>query len=163
MDSPKAHYALGFLRLSMGFLFLWAFLDKLFGLGFSTAADKSWLAGASPTAGFLKNATHGYFASSFQALSGSPVVDWLFMFGLFGLGVSLLLGIGLKIAAYTGSLLMILMWLALFPSSNNPILDDHIIYLFALISFLQLKAGHTLGLGKWWENTSLVKKYPFLQ
>ena len=27
---------------------IWAFMDKLWGLGFSTTVDKSWLGGASP-------------------------------------------------------------------------------------------------------------------
>jgi len=35
---------LGILRISFGLIFLWAFFDKLFGLGFATASDKSWIA-----------------------------------------------------------------------------------------------------------------------
>jgi uncharacterized membrane protein YphA (DoxX/SURF4 family) len=41
------------LRLVLGFIFLWAFVDKVFGLGFATASSKAWIHGASPTAGFL--------------------------------------------------------------------------------------------------------------
>ena len=32
------------LRILVGSIFLWSFFDKLFGLGFNTAADASWLA-----------------------------------------------------------------------------------------------------------------------
>ena len=33
---PAGRYALAVLRLATGFIFLWAFLDKTFGLGVST-------------------------------------------------------------------------------------------------------------------------------
>src|SRR5689334_12004100 len=46
-------YALASLRLLTGFVFLWAFLDKTFGLGYATASGKGWLDGGSPTKGFL--------------------------------------------------------------------------------------------------------------
>ena len=39
-----ARYLLAGIRIAMGFIFLWAFLDKVFGLGFATTSDKSWLA-----------------------------------------------------------------------------------------------------------------------
>ena len=45
--------ALAGLRIATGFIFLWAFLDKLFGLGYSTASAKSWIHGGSPTKGYL--------------------------------------------------------------------------------------------------------------
>lgn len=147
----------------MGWIFLWAFLDKLYGLGSSTAPDKSWLSGVSPTAGFLRMATHGPFKSYFQSLSGNVLVDWLFMLGLLGVGLALILGIGRKISTMAGSLLMILMWLSLFPPANNPFLDEHIIYLFVLQLLLQLHAGEVFGLGKWWNSTPLVKKFSFLK
>ena len=50
----EAHPALGWvwpvLRIALGFVFLWTFLDKTFGLGFATPAEKAWVTGASPTA-----------------------------------------------------------------------------------------------------------------
>ena len=82
---------LGLTRIALGFVFFWAFIDKLFGLGFSTAADKSWLLGNSPTAGFLSHATHGPFASVFQTLVGQAWVDVLFMLGLLLIGLALML------------------------------------------------------------------------
>ena len=36
----------------------------------------------------------------------------------------------IKWGAWAGMAMMLLMWLALLPLSNNPIIDDHIIYLF---------------------------------
>lgn len=159
----KKDLYLALLRISMGFIFLWAFVDKLFGLGFSTAANKSWLLGNSPTYGFLKFATYGPFKSIFEGMAGNPIVDWLFMLGLLFVGVALTLGVARKISTLFGCLMLLFMWLAAFPPKQNPILDDHIIYIFVLQLLLQLHSGETWGLGKWWEKTSLVKKYSFLK
>lgn len=153
---------IGLLRISIGFIFLWAFFDKLFGLGFATAWDKSWLAGSSPTFGFLKFGTYGPFKPLFESLAGNLVVDYIFMFGLLGVGLALVLGIARKITALSGTLLLFLMWLALLPPKNNPILDEHIIYILALQLLLQLRSGEVFGLANWWENTPLVKKYRWL-
>ena len=147
----------------MGGIFLWAFLDKVFGFGFATAADKSWLQGGSPTLGFLKNATSGPFSSIYHNLAGNVLVDWLFMLGLFGIGLALVLGIGMKIATYSGTVLLILLWSAVLPPKNNPVLDEHIIYLLSLHLLYRLEAGNYLGLGQWWSQTALVQQLAWLR
>src|SRR3989338_4218589 len=103
------------LRITLGFIFLWAFFDKLLGLGFATTPEKSWLAGGSPTLGFLKFGSEGPLAGAFQAMAGNPAVDGAFMVGLLGIGVALTLGIGVRISGYTGALLMLMMWAAVLP------------------------------------------------
>ena len=122
------------LRIAMGFTFLWAFLDKTFGLGFATTKVNAWIAGGSPTVGFLSHAVKGPFAGLFHSLSGVALVDWLFMIGLLFVGVSLLANRFVKWAAIVGSLMLFLMYLALLLPENNPIIDDHIIYILVLIS-----------------------------
>lgn len=154
---------LALLRILMGWMFLWAFLDKLLGLGYATKASSAWLSGGSPTAGFLKFAASGPFKDMFNSLSGVVWVDWFFMLGLFALGLFLILGIGLRIAAWAGSLLLFLMWVALYPVENNPFLDEHIIYILVLWLLTYSNAGDYWGLGKWWGKTSLVKNYPILK
>jgi len=156
----RGRYIWAVLRIAMGWIFLWPFLDKLFGLGFSTAPERAWLAGGSPTAGFLNSAV-GPLSSLYKSMAGSPVVDWLFMLGLLGLGVALILGIGMRIASVGGALLMLLMWSSRLPPTTNPFLDQHIIYVLVLIGLAALKAGDTLGLGKWW--SKLVNNSPVLQ
>lgn len=152
-----------FLRLALGWMLLWAFFDKLFGLGFSTMHEKSWLNGVSPTLGFLKGATAGPFASFYQSMAGNPVVDWLFMLGLLLISLALIFGIGMRIAGYSGALLMLLMWTAHLPPQNNPFLDEHLIYMVLFLAFTFVKAGQWFGLGKWWSQTALVKKFPILE
>ncbi len=59
-------YVAAALRLSIGWVFLWAFLDKLLALGFATGrdgetgvvdrfGDAAWINGGSPTRGFLSS------------------------------------------------------------------------------------------------------------
>ncbi len=158
----KKDYLLALLRITMGFIFFWAFIDKVFGLGFATSSDKSWLRGVSPTAGFLKFGTEGIFSSVFQSLAGNSFIDWLFMLGLLSVGLALLLGIGIKIAGYSGSLMMALIYLSLFPLENNPFVDEHIIYIIVLLYFTTTPLGKTFGFGNWWVNTKFVKRMPFL-
>ncbi len=150
-------------RLGLGWIFLWAFLDKLFGFGFSTKPGMAWLDGASPTAGFLTKGVYGPLATLYHQLAGSDVVSWLFMLGLLLIGLSLLVGVGTTIAGYSGALLMLLMYLALLPPKTNPILDDHLIYLFLLLGIALGRTGDTFGFGRWWSQTALVKNHPILR
>lgn len=159
----RTEYVWASARIGLGFIILWAFLDKTFGLGFATKASNSWINGGSPTTGFLKFATSGIFEGLFTGLAGNVAVDVLFMLALLLVGVALILGVGMKIATISGGLLMLLLWMANVPPANNPILDEHIIYLILLIGLMKVRAGQTLGLGKWWSNMSLVKRFPILE
>lgn len=159
----KEQYAGAALRFALGWTFIWAFLDKLFGLGYSTPSQSSWINGGSPTSGFLSYATTGPLSGFYQDLAGSTAVDALFMLALLMLGVALILGIGMWIAAIAGSALMLLMWSSRLPPETNPIIDDHIVYLVALVFLAFVGAGRWLGLGKWWSEQSLVKRFPILE
>lgn len=149
-------------RIMIGLVFLWAFFDKLFGLQFSTMPDKSWLAGGSPTTGFLKMGVNpeSPLASFFNSLAGQPWVDWLFMAGLLGIGLALVLGAGLRIAAVTGTLLLVMMWAAEFPLKTNPVLDDHLVY--AAVIIMAAAARREWSIASWWINLGFVKKNKWL-
>jgi thiosulfate dehydrogenase (quinone) large subunit len=160
-------------RVVLGIEFLWAFLDKTFGLGYATPAARAWINGGSPTKGFLSNVAVGPLESTFHAWAGAAWADWLFMVGLLAIGVALLLGVGLRIAAVSGSLMMVLMWAAEWPlakltsagepsMSTNPIVDYHIIYALALIALAVTYAGHTWGLGRPWAKLPLVQRNRWL-
>lgn len=163
MLTKKTQIIIGLTRIAMGWIFLWPFIDKLFGLGLSTAPEKAWIDGVSPTYGFLKFATKGPFVDIFNTLAGNIFVDWLFMLGLLGIGMSLILGICMKLSTSSGSLLLILMFLAVLPPEHNPIIDEHIIYVLVLQLLLKVQAGNYLGLSKWWSKTTLVQKYRWLR
>jgi thiosulfate dehydrogenase [quinone] large subunit len=161
LPNGTARYLWALTRLCLGWTFLWPFLDKMFGLGHETASTKAWINGGSPTTGFLKGAV-GPFAGVYHSLSGATWADWGFMLGLLAIGVALLLGIGMRIAAVSGAVLLVLMWSASLPPANNVFMDDHIIYALVLLGLAVVGAGNTLGLGRWWTNTSLVRHHPWL-
>lgn len=151
------------LRLALGWTFLWAFLDKTFGLGHETAAADAWTEGGSPTEGFLSFATAGPFAEAYQGIAGDAWADWLFMIGLLGIGVALTLGVAMRIAVTGGALMLVLMWTAVLPPANNPFMDDHLIYAGLLLLLAALGAGRTLGLGTWWESLPIVRSNSWLR
>lgn len=151
------------LRISIGVVFLWPFFDKLLGLGFSTLPERAWIAGGSPTSGYLMNGTEGPLANAFQSLAGNPVVDYLFMFGLLGVGLAFVLGIALRFASVAGAAMMILLYLSAAPPENNPLIDDHIIYALVLLVLAGLNAGEEIGFSKKWSKSKIVKILPFLK
>jgi thiosulfate dehydrogenase (quinone) large subunit len=160
--SPVATYAWFAARVGMGFIFVWAFVDKLFGLGYATPAGKGWIDGGSPTKGFLSG-SEGPFAGFYHDLAGTTFANWAFMLGLAGIGVALLLGIGMRIAAGAGALLLAMMYTVVLPPTTNPVIDDHLILAVLLIGIAAAGAGSTFGLGRWWNNTPLVKRLPWLK
>ncbi|MFE7506593.1 hypothetical protein [Promicromonospora sp. NPDC057488] len=157
-----SRYAFAGVRLLLAVEFLWAFGDKLFGWGLATPSDAAWIRGGSPTEGYL-DGVQGSFAGFFNSMAGNPVIDWLFMIGLLGIGLALALGIGLRIAAGAGVVLLLLMWMSALPLDNNPFVDYHLIYAVLLIGLAAFLAGDTMGLGHWWSRTSMVKRFPFLR
>jgi thiosulfate dehydrogenase [quinone] large subunit len=104
--------------------------------------------------------------------AGADWADWLFMIGLAAIGIALILGIGLRIAAAAGTAMMLLMWAAEWPlakvtsagepsMSTNPIVDYHI-YALVLIAAALTYAGNTWGLGKAWARLPLVQRNRWL-
>jgi thiosulfate dehydrogenase [quinone] large subunit len=152
-----AHGVFAALRIVIGATFFWAFLDKLFGFGYATPSAKSWINGGSPTKGFLANSAEGPFASFYKSIAGVGWADWMFMLALAALGVSLLLGIGMRVAAVSGALLYVMMWSVVLPPATNPVLDDHIIGALAVIGLALVHAGDHFGLGQWWKRQPIVR------
>ena len=161
-------------RIATGLVFLWAFLDKLFGFGYATPGERAWINGGSPTQGFLGNIDHGPLGAMFRGWAGDAWADWLFMLGLAGIGLAVVLGVGLRIAAVSGTLMMLLMWAAEWPlarftdageptMSTNPVLDYHILYALVLIWLAVVAAGNTWGFGKAWAKLDVVRKNPWLR
>ncbi|GAB3447744.1 DoxX family membrane protein [Streptomonospora sediminis] len=150
-------------RLAIGWTFLWAFLDKLLGLGFATPIEESWAEGGSPTQGFLAEATAGPLAGIYRSFAGAAWADWLFMLGLLGIGLAFLLGIGMRIGAAAGALMLVLMWSAVLPPENNPFIDDHLIMALTMVGLALINAGDTAGLGRRWADLAAVRRHPALR
>jgi len=165
--TSAGRHSLAILRLATGFIFLWAFLDKTFGLGFSTPTERAWINGGTPSQGFLmSDAVTGPLKGFFASIA-SPLTDVLFMAGMLGIGVAVVLGIGLRISAVVGSAIMVLMYLAEWPftpnaASTNPLVDYHIIYALALIVIAATAAGNTWGVGEQWKKLPVVRTQHWL-
>jgi thiosulfate dehydrogenase [quinone] large subunit len=161
-------HALAVLRLATGFIFLWAFLDKTFGLGFSTSVERAWINGGTPSQGFLRSdAVTGPLQPFFVGIA-SPASDVLFMLGMLGIGAAVMLGIGLRVSAVAGSIIMVLMYLAEWPfaagaGSTNPAVDYHIIYALVLIVLAATAAGNTWGIGAWWKTLPIARTAAWLR
>ena len=166
---------LGILRITLGFIFLWAFLDKMFGLGFGTSPANAWIAGASPTKGFLQ--IYGInqnspFAFIFTDGLGSfyQLVDIAYMGMLLFAGIGLMTGIFVRLSSISTIIFLASVYLgewminpAAGTVSFNPLIDEHIIYILILGLFLIIPVGNYLGLGKKWSELSFVQKFPILK
>ncbi|MFG3297482.1 hypothetical protein ACGFZT_01655 [Micromonospora chersina] len=161
--NATVRYLLAGIRLALGWIFLWAFLDKAFGLGHETTAAKSWFNGGSPTKGFLGSAATGPFAGFYHSIAGVGLTDVLFMGALLGIGVALVLGVAMRLAAGAGALLTLMMWTVVLPPANNPFMDDHLVYAAVLVVLALLGAGNTLGLGTFWARIPLVRRTGWLK
>jgi thiosulfate dehydrogenase [quinone] large subunit len=129
----------------------------------AASSSQVWIYGGSPTTFFLSKVSGGIFGDFYGSIAGNQLIDVIIMAALLLLGVAPILGVGSRISAYGGGLLVILLWSTQVPSTNNPFIDEHTIYLFLLFGLWRIKAGRTIGLGKWWSNTKIVKMFPWLE
>lgn len=172
------------LRILLGWsflcAFLWAFLDKLFGLGFSTCrsagahgatasgidlfCDAAMINGGSPTHGFLTFGTQASHTGFLFEWMASPAADAInvtdvgFMLALWSLGVALMLGVATRIAALGGAVLMLFMFLAadVWPE-NNPVNSSHIVAMVVLLGVATVGPGR-FSLQEW-----MVVNVPFMR
>jgi thiosulfate dehydrogenase [quinone] large subunit len=174
MAGGRSAKVLAVLRIAMGLTFLWAFVDKTFGLSYATATAQAWLNGGSPTKGFMGHVQVGPMQSMMRDSAGAGWVDWLFMLALFGIGLALLLGVGMRLAAIAGTILLGFMWIAEWPfaqhtsagaatSSTNPLIDYHLVYIVVVIALTVYAAGDTWGLGRQWAKLDLVRRNRWLR
>lgn len=120
------------LRFALGALFLMAGWTKI---------GTTWSA-----ASYLAVAT-GPFAEWFRSLAGNSLVDLSNAWGLFLLGVALILGLFVRPAALLGMVLMALYYLAAFTANTaHGYVDEHVIYFCVLALFAAGGAGHVWGL-----------------
>jgi|SRR3989344_4729422 len=130
------------LRLALGWLFLYAGITKII--------NPDWSA-----AGYLTGAKT--FPSFFQAMLDPailPFINFINEWGLTLLGVSLILGLFVRLSSWLGAILMLLYYFPIldfpYPNPHSYIVDEHIIYALALILLAALNAGRVWGLESWY-------------
>ena len=93
----------------------------------------------------------------------SGLLDIVIVLAMFALGVGLILGIGKRLCCVGGMLMFFIFYLAVSPLSDNPIIDYHVIYIVVLFGVLFTNSCSVIGLGEWWKDTTLVKRFPILE
>jgi thiosulfate dehydrogenase [quinone] large subunit len=140
------------LRLSMGFIFIWAGFDKLI-TDFSAG-------------GFLVNASRGPLKDVFVNMGQSQValdmVDPLVVYGQIFIGFSLILGVFTRFGLLMGAIQMFLFYIVQLWPPFNPFLDEHIVYILIMALLGALGAGRILGLDAFIEKWQPVKRVPKL-
>ena len=93
------------------------------------------------------------------------------MLALLGIGVALIAGVTVRLAAVAGVLLVAGMWLAEFPlamhvssagdltGSTNPLVDYHFLYAVVMVVLATSYAGTTWGLGEMWAKVPFVHRH----
>lgn len=145
-----------YFRLTMAWTFLYAASHQVFDPTFSVA-------------GFLSHTKtfHDLYAV-FTTPSIAPVITFLVSYGHLLIGLSLLVGLMVRVSAAFGIALMIMYWTAHmdFPyieNANNFLLDYHLVYAGVLVYLIGMRAGHVFGLDGLVEGLPLVQHHPSLR
>jgi thiosulfate dehydrogenase [quinone] large subunit len=110
---------------------------------------------------------------TFHSLAGVTAVDWLFMMGLLGVGVALILGVALRPAAISGCAMLAMMYVASWPfakmgggaptGSTNPIVDDHIVSFMALVAIGAFAALSVGMISRRWSALAFVRSHSWIR
>lgn len=146
---------LALLRIVMGWFFFYAGITKVL--------NPDWTA-----AGYIKGAKN--FAGFYHWLLQPdvlPSINFLNKWGLVILGLSLILGLFVRVSALFGAALMVLYYLVIldfpYPNTHAYLVDEHIIYAITLLFFMAVGAGRYYGLDNWCRNLPLCKRFPRLR
>ena len=140
-EATAARWVAAATRLCLSSIFLWAFVDKLFGLGHETAAGQGWLDGGSPTARLPRQRHEGSVPGPLPLLRRRRLGGLDVHGGLLGIGIALLLGVAMRPAAAAGTALLVMMWTAVLPPENHVFMDDHLVYALVLVGLALAGAG----------------------
>lgn len=143
------------LRIATGWMMFYAGITKVL--------NPEWSA-----AGYLRNAKT--FTGFYQWLTQPsllPVINFINEWGLTLLGISLILGIGVRLSSILGAILMLLYYFPIldfpYPNPHSFLVDEHIIYILVLLLFASLRAGRVWGLENWCSNLPICSKFPRLR
>ncbi|MBI1975136.1 MAG: DoxX family protein [Parcubacteria group bacterium] len=140
------------LRVSMGWLMLYAGVTKIL--------DPNWSA-----AGYLKGAqTFTGFYQWLTSPSVLPVVNFVNEWGLTLLGISLILGVFVRLSSIFGTVLMLLYYFPIlsfpYPNPHSFLVDEHIVYALVLLFFAVSRPGRVWGLENWCSNLPICSRFP---
>lgn len=147
--------ALAVTRIALGWLMFYAGITKVINPAWSA---EGYLNTAKTFSGFYAWLTQPGLLS---------VVNFLNEWGLTLLGVSLILGVFVRLSGILGAILMVLYY---FPGLSFPMIgknaflvDEHIIYALILLFFASVRAGRVWGLERWCASLPICSKFPKLR
>jgi thiosulfate dehydrogenase [quinone] large subunit len=143
-------------RLQMAWTFLYAASHQVFNPSFSAARFLS-----------RTKTFHDVYAI-FATPDFDPFLTFLVSYGHLLIGLSLLVGLLVRISAAAGAMLMMLYWTAhmdwpFIENTNNFIIDYHIVYATLCVYLIVKRAGHVWGLDGWAENLPFIQRSPLLR
>lgn len=143
------------LRITMGWMIFYSGITKVI--------DPTWSA-----AGYLRGSkmfTEFYWWLSTPGVL--PVINLVNEWSLTLLGLSLLFGICVRLSSFLGVALMLLYYFPIldfpYPNPHAYIVDEHIIYISALLLFASFRAGRIWGLENLCSNLPLCSQFPRLR
>lgn len=143
------------LRVVLGWMYLYAGITKII--------NPNWSA-----AGYLRGAK--IFSAFYQWLASPgvlPLTNFVNEWGLTLLGASLIFGLFVRVSSSLGAVMMLLYYLPVldfpYPNPHSYIVDEHIIYIAALLVLGSFKSGRVWGLEEWCANLPICSRYPKLR
>ncbi len=136
------------LRLTMGWIFIYAGFDKLL-TGFSASS-------------YLLHSTKGPLTFWFHSLGSNQaainVINPLVTWGEILIGMTLVLGLFTRGGIFWGSVILMMFYLSQWPPATNPFMGYHLVYILLLTLLGALGAGRTLGVDALAERIPWVKR-----
>jgi len=136
---------------------------------------------------FLYSASHQVFNAKFSAVqflshtktfhdvyaviaipAMDPALTFLVSYGHLLIGLSLLVGLMVRVSAAFGVALLLMYWTAhmewpYIENTNNFIIDYHIVYAVLCAYLIFKRAGHVWGLDAWAEKLAIVREHAALR
>ena len=132
-NRTAGEYMLACFRILVGWLFLWPFFDKIFGLGFQTPKGQGWIDGVSPSSQVMYVAD-GVFEDFYNAIAGNLLIDILFLMALLIIGITLIIGIASKLTTLFSIMFLVVIYTLCIPPVDNPIIDYHLVLCAGLLA-----------------------------
>jgi thiosulfate dehydrogenase [quinone] large subunit len=160
-------FAIALTRVTVGWVFLYAGLEKVFGATPFTAAGFLKFGTIGTTAekvaeGTIVNPTHDFWVSLAGNGTLLPIVNTLVVFGEVAIGVALILGIATRFASVMGFLMMGLFWIAAWDFAFG-VVEYHSVLAIVALALGIIGAGEAFGLDAIVDETPIVKRIPVLR
>lgn len=150
------------MRIILGWMMIWAFLDKMFGLGYPSPPEVAMINGGSPTEYYLSELVSGPLSGIWNALAGNTIIDIALMLGLLGVGIGMMLGIASKLSTVGMVVMVLLMFTLNLPPEDNPLVNYHVFYAVAGLAIYWLGGFETYSLNGRWKDLPVVRDMPWL-